>query len=45
VIVVNGNAQLWDCQRQGSKFDADGEMITASARNNLEKIDLRETNE
>ena len=42
-VVWNNSEQSWDCPCHGSRFDADGEMLTAPSRKNLEKIDLRET--
>jgi len=44
-VAWNNAEQSWDCPCHGSRFDADGEMLTAPARKNLEKIDLREINE
>jgi glycine/D-amino acid oxidase-like deaminating enzyme/nitrite reductase/ring-hydroxylating ferredoxin subunit len=40
-VAWNNAEQSWDCPCHGSRFDADGEMLTAPARKNLEKIDLK----
>ncbi len=39
---VNWNAteKTWDCPCHGSRFSIDGEMLTAPARKDLQKIDL-----
>ncbi|MEP6948700.1 MAG: FAD-dependent oxidoreductase [Ginsengibacter sp.] len=41
-VAWNNAEESWDCPCHGSRFDADGEMLTAPARKNLEKIDLKE---
>ncbi|MDQ6763573.1 MAG: FAD-dependent oxidoreductase [Bacteroidota bacterium] len=41
-VAWNNAEESWDCPCHGSRFDADGEMLTAPARRNLEKIDLKE---
>lgn len=38
----NTAEKTWDCPCHGSRFDADGIMLTAPARKDLEKIDLPE---
>ena len=42
-VAWNNAEESWDCPCHRYRFDADGEMLTAPARKNLEKIDLRET--
>jgi glycine/D-amino acid oxidase-like deaminating enzyme/nitrite reductase/ring-hydroxylating ferredoxin subunit len=36
----NGTERTWDCPCHGSRFSIDGEMLTAPARKDLQKIDL-----
>jgi glycine/D-amino acid oxidase-like deaminating enzyme/nitrite reductase/ring-hydroxylating ferredoxin subunit len=38
----NTAEKTWDCPCHGSRFDADGVMLTAPARKDLERIDLTE---
>jgi Rieske Fe-S protein len=38
----NSAEKTWDCPCHGSRYSMDGEMLTAPARKDLEKIDLRE---
>ena len=38
----NTAEKTWDCPCHGSRFSVDGVMLTAPARKDLEKIDLRE---
>ncbi len=44
-VAWNSAEKSWDCPCHGSRFDIDGEMLTAPARKNLEKIDLSEMGE
>ncbi len=39
-VAWNNSERSWDCPCHGSRFDVDGEVLTAPARKNLEKIDL-----
>jgi glycine/D-amino acid oxidase-like deaminating enzyme/nitrite reductase/ring-hydroxylating ferredoxin subunit len=39
-VAWNNAEQSWDCPCHGSRFDADGEMLTGPARKNLEKLDV-----
>ncbi len=41
-VAWNTSEKSWDCPCHGSRFDADGEVLTAPARKNLEKIDLKD---
>jgi glycine/D-amino acid oxidase-like deaminating enzyme/nitrite reductase/ring-hydroxylating ferredoxin subunit len=41
VVVWNNAEKTWDCPCHGSRFSVDGEMFTAPARKDLEKIDLK----
>jgi glycine/D-amino acid oxidase-like deaminating enzyme/nitrite reductase/ring-hydroxylating ferredoxin subunit len=41
MVVWNDTEQSWDCPCHGSRFDPDGELLTAPARKNLEKIELK----
>ena len=41
-VAWNNAEQSWDCPCHGSRFATDGEMLTAPARKDLEKIDLRD---
>ncbi|MEO6454441.1 MAG: FAD-dependent oxidoreductase [Ginsengibacter sp.] len=40
VVGWNNAEKTWDCPCHGSRFSMDGEMLTAPARKDLEKIDL-----
>ena len=40
IVGWNSAEQTWDCPCHGSRFSMDGEMFTAPARKDLEKIDL-----
>ncbi|MDB5202942.1 MAG: FAD-dependent oxidoreductase [Ferruginibacter sp.] len=40
-VAWNNAEESWDCPCHGSRFNIDGEMLTAPARKDLEKIDLR----
>jgi glycine/D-amino acid oxidase-like deaminating enzyme/nitrite reductase/ring-hydroxylating ferredoxin subunit len=40
IVGWNTAEQSWDCPCHGSRFSMDGEMLTAPARKDLEKIDL-----
>lgn len=37
----NNSEKMWECPCHGSRFTADGEMVTAPARKDLEKVVLR----
>lgn len=37
----NNSEKTWDCPCHGSRFSMDGEMLTAPARKDLEKINLK----
>lgn len=39
-VAWNMAERTWDCPCHGSRFSADGEMLTAPARKDLEKVDL-----
>ncbi len=45
VVGWNNAEKTWDCPCHGSRYSMDGEMYTAPARKDLEKIDLREITE
>lgn len=40
IVGWNSAEQTWDCPCHGSRFSMDGEVLTAPARKDLEKIDL-----
>ena len=40
IVGWNNAEQTWDCPCHGSRFSVDGEMLTAPARKDLEKISL-----
>jgi Rieske Fe-S protein len=40
IVGWNTAEQTWDCPCHGSRFSMDGEVLTAPARKDLEKIDL-----
>jgi Rieske Fe-S protein len=42
IVGWNTAEKTWDCPCHGARFDADGIMLTAPARKDLEKIDLVE---
>jgi len=42
IVEWNTAEKTWDCPCHGSRFSIDGEMFTAPARKDLEKIELRE---
>jgi glycine/D-amino acid oxidase-like deaminating enzyme/nitrite reductase/ring-hydroxylating ferredoxin subunit len=42
VVGWNTAERTWDCPCHGSRFSMDGEMLTAPARKDLEKIELRD---
>jgi len=39
-VAWNGAEQTWDCPCHGSRFSIDGEMLTAPARKNLQRMDM-----
>ena len=41
IVGWNNAEQTWDCPCHGSRFSMDGEVLTAPARKDLEKIDLQ----
>jgi len=41
IVEWNNSEQSWDCPCHGSRFDADGEMLTAPARKNLVKVEIK----
>jgi glycine/D-amino acid oxidase-like deaminating enzyme/nitrite reductase/ring-hydroxylating ferredoxin subunit len=41
-VAWNASERSWDCPCHGSRFTIDGEMITAPARKDLQRIDLQE---
>jgi hypothetical protein len=41
IVGWNNAEQTWDCPCHGSRFSMDGEVLTAPARKDLEKIDLK----
>ncbi|MEP6594691.1 MAG: FAD-dependent oxidoreductase [Ginsengibacter sp.] len=45
IVEWNTAEKTWDCPCHGSRFSVDGEMFTAPARKNLEKIELGEIKE
>lgn len=40
-VAWNTAEKTWECPCHGSRFNEDGEMVTAPARKDLEKIDLK----
>jgi glycine/D-amino acid oxidase-like deaminating enzyme/nitrite reductase/ring-hydroxylating ferredoxin subunit len=45
MVAWNDTEKTWECPCHGSRFGSDGEMYTAPARKDLEKIDLRDVEE
>ena len=41
-VAWNSAEKSWDCPCHGSRFSADGELLTGPARSDLEKIELKE---
>ncbi len=45
IVGWNSAEKTWDCPCHGSRFSMDGEVLTAPARKDLEKINLEELSE